>query len=96
MQIHKYMSTCYIQKSTLNRPISLLIIPTDAATFSRWSLIILLLGLLRSAPKNFIEVVAIFARSTSPTALGRFESNAGNKTNSNEGRTGQDRRALEE
>ena len=79
MQSHKYV---YLRcpKVNLNRPISLLIIP-DAATFSRWSLIILLLGLLRSAPKNFIKVVVIFVRSTSPTALGRLESNAGNITN---------------
>ena len=79
MQIHKYVYLRYPKVNLKSTHISLLIIPTDAApTFSRWSLIILLLGLLRSAPKNFVEVVAIFARSTSPTALGRLESNAGN------------------
>lgn len=95
MQSHKYV---YLRcpKVNLNRPISSLLIIPDAATFSRWSLIILLLGLLRSAPKNFIKVVVIFVRSSSPTALGRLESNAGNKTNSifcNEGRIGQEQRA---
>ena len=61
--------------------LSLLIIPTPtaaaAAVFSCWSLIILLFvrRLFTASSEYLVKVVAVFARSASPTALGWLEGN---------------------